>query len=451
MNRHDLPHTPFSTPLSSSARAVEQRLRRILAGPGKRPPAVFLVLVFSLCLLCGNLVSCQAAEGEPPGEGSASVQPDHSPGLTLQDLAPDLNRNGVLEEVRLVTERRPSGHIDVEVQFWEGTQLVKRESPGVCLCTLDGRDYILRRRSEEHQGSFQYSYSLSDLSGEFEETVQWSSYGFDLNFAAPFHGEFIPEDIAAYTEELNGLLDHSIQLNDRDGALAPELPQPETLDWLDRFPELFTRDPDRPLLENLNTFLWVMSQHAAFTAPQPVDALPFSQPLAMCFSSGVGAWSTELRLSPDGSFTGLFVDSDMGVDGPGYPDGTRYVCQFHGSFGKLAQLTAASWSLTLEELVLDNSLPMGEEEILDGVRYISSGPYGLDGADGEPLKPGAGFVLYAPEAAGDAPGTELYGAYDFWTWSPDRYSADRDHFLTLDRWGLLNLKMGYGFFSSGGT
>ena len=56
-----IPHTPFSTSLSGSARETELRLRNIFSGPKKRPPALFLALVFSLCLLCGDLFSLQPA------------------------------------------------------------------------------------------------------------------------------------------------------------------------------------------------------------------------------------------------------------------------------------------------------------------------------------------------------------------------------------------------------
>lgn len=57
-----IPHTPFSTSLSGSAREAELRLRNIFSGPKKRPPALFLALVFSLCLLCGDLFSLQPAQ-----------------------------------------------------------------------------------------------------------------------------------------------------------------------------------------------------------------------------------------------------------------------------------------------------------------------------------------------------------------------------------------------------
>ena len=52
-----IPRTPLSTPLSGSARETEIRLKNIFSGPKKRPPALFLALMFAACLLCGNLVS----------------------------------------------------------------------------------------------------------------------------------------------------------------------------------------------------------------------------------------------------------------------------------------------------------------------------------------------------------------------------------------------------------
>ena len=65
-----MPRTPFSTPLSGSAKETEMRLKNIFSGPKRRPPVLFLVLVFSACLLCGNLVSCQMTETEKPDASS---------------------------------------------------------------------------------------------------------------------------------------------------------------------------------------------------------------------------------------------------------------------------------------------------------------------------------------------------------------------------------------------
>lgn len=80
--KEKIPRTPFSTPLSGSARETEIRIRNIMSGPKKRPPLPFLILVFSICIFCGNIVSCQMAEAEAPDGGassaSVSVLPDIS-------------------------------------------------------------------------------------------------------------------------------------------------------------------------------------------------------------------------------------------------------------------------------------------------------------------------------------------------------------------------------------
>jgi len=180
--------------------------------------------------------------------------------------------------------------------------------------------------------------------------------------------------------------------------------------------------------------------------------LPFDVPMELWFGSGAGGWRTIITLHPDGSFAGDYSDADMGDSGESYPNGTQYICRFHGRFGNMTQETGASWSMTLDELVIDTGRPIGEEWIENGVRYIASSPYGMDGKDGEPLESGAEFMLYTPDAAGYAPGAELYGMadesselYEFWTWWPDRHAFSADQ-STLGCYALRSVEAGYGFF-----
>lgn len=77
MNNH-MPRTPFSTHLSGSAKETEIRLKNIFSGPKKRPPVLFLILMFTICVFCGNLVSCNVTEAghtdsELPAPGDYSV------------------------------------------------------------------------------------------------------------------------------------------------------------------------------------------------------------------------------------------------------------------------------------------------------------------------------------------------------------------------------------------
>lgn len=73
-----MPRTPFSTPLSGSAKETEIRIRNIFSGPKKRPPLPFLILMFALCVFCGNIVSCQVKEAEGPDVGAGSSLGDLS-------------------------------------------------------------------------------------------------------------------------------------------------------------------------------------------------------------------------------------------------------------------------------------------------------------------------------------------------------------------------------------
>ena len=95
------------------------------------------------------------------------------------------------------------------------------------------------------------------------------------------------------------------------------------------------------------------------------------------FSSGAGAWRTELKIKEDGSFYGLYQDSDMGTMGEEYPNGTVYICEFEGKFTEPSQVSEYVYSTTIEYM---NTLSPAEDYIKDGVKYIVSTPYGLENA-----------------------------------------------------------------------
>lgn len=105
------PHSPFSTPLSGSAKEVEQRLRSIFRPPEKRPPLPTRLLSCILALSCGGLVSCQAQ----PEESSVWPQTLGTPlevVQTLPSLAQTTLGNPPLEG--LTVENLPSAPVDLE-------------------------------------------------------------------------------------------------------------------------------------------------------------------------------------------------------------------------------------------------------------------------------------------------------------------------------------------------
>ena len=96
------------------------------------------------------------------------------------------------------------------------------------------------------------------------------------------------------------------------------------------------------------------------------------------FSSGAGGWGTYLTLHEDGTFEGSYHDSDMGDMGDEYPNGTVYVSNFTGRFKNPVQETNGVYMVELDHLSYDG---LGNVEIVDGVRYIYTEPYGVSGSD----------------------------------------------------------------------
>ncbi len=168
--------------------------------------------------------------------------------------------------------------------------------------------------------------------------------------------------------------------------------------------------------------------------PTPVptpekEASIFSQmPDEFIFTSGAGAWSTEIELDDDGTFEGQFHDSEMGAIGEGYPNGSYYECEFEGKFSTPVKVSDHVYKMTLESLTLDE--PEGKEYIKDGVKHICSGPYGIE--DGKT------FLIYLP-------GThvsELPEGFLFWANVYTDYDNDR---LPENFYGIYNVEADAGF------
>lgn len=100
--------------------------------------------------------------------------------------------------------------------------------------------------------------------------------------------------------------------------------------------------------------------------------------LNFVFSSGAGAWSTQLTLLPDGTFTGRYQDMDMGDMGEENPNGTVYYCDFSGSFFQPGKVDDHFWTMGLEYLSTEKE--PGEITYEDGIKYVSTGPNGLEQA-----------------------------------------------------------------------
>ena len=96
------------------------------------------------------------------------------------------------------------------------------------------------------------------------------------------------------------------------------------------------------------------------------------------YSSGAGAWASTFTLSADGSFAGDYHDSDMGDTGDGYPNGTFYYCDYYGQFTKPVKKNDYTYTMEIENI--ETRYQEGKIEIKDGVKYVYSGPAGLEEA-----------------------------------------------------------------------
>lgn len=152
-----------------------------------------------------------------------------------------------------------------------------------------------------------------------------------------------------------------------------------------------------------------------------------SMPSDFVFSSGAGAWSTELTLESDGSFTGYYHDSNMGDTGVGYEDGTVYICNFTGKFTTPEQINEYTYTMRLADIQIEGT--PGEEYLDNDQRFIYSEPYGFDNAEE--------FFIYLP----GAPISELPEGITGWL----RSSMNPDEEDILPCYGIYNAGGEEGF------
>ena len=119
------------------------------------------------------------------------------------------------------------------------------------------------------------------------------------------------------------------------------------------------------------------------------------------FTSGAGAWATELAVNADGTFSGTFHDANMGETGDGYEEnGTLYLSEFTGKFGEAKEREPFIYEVPIEEINYKNTPET--EKIEDGTKYIYAEAYGLSGADS--------LIVYLP----GTPIEKLDGGYMSW-------------------------------------
>ena len=129
-------------------------------------------------------------------------------------------------------------------------------------------------------------------------------------------------------------------------------------------------------------------ESSKLTFPKP-EELPFdTDEMEFWFSSGASSWASILNLNKDGSFTGNYHDTEHGLTGQEYPNGTRYQSSFWGSFEIIEQPN--DYSIVLQLSHVETEQPADEVSIEDGMRIITTNAFGIDG--------GSRFILYLPNA-----------------------------------------------------
>lgn len=177
----------------------------------------------------------------------------------------------------------------------------------------------------------------------------------------------------------------------------------------------------------------VQEQTTSITAAEvPEDEFSFAEfkNLQFFFSSGAGGWSTSLTIAEDGTFSGEYSDSEMGVSGEDYPNGTRYVCVFSGQFTQPVKVNDYTYSMQIQEITYEKET--GTEEILDGILYCYSDAYGLEEAEN--------ILIYIP----GTPLAELSEEFRWWI-GYQNLSDTTD--TELPFYALNNEKHQYGFSS----
>ena len=108
-----------------------------------------------------------------------------------------------------------------------------------------------------------------------------------------------------------------------------------------------------------------------------VSSLPIDGELSLLFAGGAGAWGDFLLVKPDGSFSGEYHDSDMGIaDENEYPKGTVFIDRYSGKFGNFIKIDDYTYKLTVLEET--HEFEPNAEWIEDGIRFISTSPENPD-------------------------------------------------------------------------
>lgn len=125
------------------------------------------------------------------------------------------------------------------------------------------------------------------------------------------------------------------------------------------------------------------TSQAPQTEKTTTTAKPAAQPTILdtlvgknfVFLSGSGGWGSSLSIGANGTFSGVYHDSDMGSTGPGYPGGTISESKVSGQFTRPHQVSPTLYEVDIENLQYEK--PVGSSEIKENRKYEYSEAYGI--------------------------------------------------------------------------
>ena len=145
------------------------------------------------------------------------------------------------------------------------------------------------------------------------------------------------------------------------------------------------------------------------------------------FSSGAGAWMTNMNIERDGSFSGEYHDSDMGDQSESYKNGTVYLSRFTGQFTDLEKVDDYTYHFKIDKIRY--RYEPGTEEYMDDFRFIYSTAYGLD--------KGENFYIHCPGKAMSELSEDVYN----WIFMAAQNKQ------TLEFYVIENREQGQAFYS----
>ena len=172
--------------------------------------------------------------------------------VNVENLSPDLNRNGIPEELRLETIDEGAGQ---RLEIWENGALIFEEEGyfahagwnALFLCHDGDGDYLLRYNPYMAQGWGAYSYRLFTLNEHGASTAIYDTVEFDINFHPMMRSQhkFDVNEITRFMGNINELLSHSVQLINTDEDLLKTFEKNgrlyDDLGWLDQWEPTYVR------------------------------------------------------------------------------------------------------------------------------------------------------------------------------------------------------------------